>query len=424
MPGQTSTFAAWARRRTAVPLHGGARRRDRDALAGPLGARSTRSRRPTRPGPWPSPRRSAGRPKLFVLDMFPYPSGAGLHVGHPLGLHRHRRLRPLQAHDRLQRAAHAGLRRLRPARRAVRRPDRHPPAGQHRAEHRQHAAPAAAARAWPTTRAAASPPPTWATTAGRSGSSCRSSTAWYDADADRARPIAELVDELRATAPAPRPTGGRGRSSTPSSGAELVDDHRLAYLAEAPVNWCPGLGTVLANEEVTADGRSERGNFPVFKRNLRAVDDADHRLRRPPDRRPRPARLARRRSRPCSATGSGGPRAPRVDFPVDRRRRARSGSSRRGPTRCSAPPTWCWRPSTRWSTPLPPTAWPDGTPAAWTGGDATPARGGRGLPPPGRRPSDVERQAESRDKTGVFIGATRSTRSTASRSRSSSPTTC
>jgi leucyl-tRNA synthetase len=49
----------------------------------------------------------------------------------------------------------------------------------------------------------------------------------------------------------------------------LVDDHRLAYVSEAPVNWCPGLGTVVANEEVTADGRSERGNFPVFKRNMR-----------------------------------------------------------------------------------------------------------------------------------------------------------
>src|SRR5664280_981597 len=66
-----------------------------------------------------------------------------------------------------------------------------------------------------------------------------------------------------------------------------IDDQRLAYTSEAPVNWCPGLGTVLANEEVTADGRSERGNFPVFKRNLsqwmmritkysdRLVDDLD-----------------------------------------------------------------------------------------------------------------------------------------------------
>ncbi|MCL4120198.1 UNVERIFIED_CONTAM: hypothetical protein GTU68_022972 [Idotea baltica] len=43
----------------------------------------------------------------------------------------------------------------------------------------------------------------------------------------------------------------------------------LAYVSDAPVNWCPGLGTVVANEEVTADNRSDRGNFPVFKRNMR-----------------------------------------------------------------------------------------------------------------------------------------------------------
>ena len=60
-----------------------------------------------------------------------------------------------------------------------------------------------------------------------------------------------------------------GASCPTWSAGEIVDDHRLAYVSEAPVNWCPGLGTVLANEEVTADGRSERGNFPVFKRNLK-----------------------------------------------------------------------------------------------------------------------------------------------------------
>ena len=50
---------------------------------------------------------------------------------------------------------------------------------------------------------------------------------------------------------------------------QLVDSYRLAYLDEAAVNWCPGLGTVLANEEVTSDGRSERGNFPVYRRPLK-----------------------------------------------------------------------------------------------------------------------------------------------------------
>src|SRR5438309_1635344 len=53
------------------------------------------------------------------------------------------------------------------------------------------------------------------------------------------------------------------------SGTGLHVEHRLAYIAEAPVNWCPALGTVLANEEVTADGRSERGNFPVYRRPLK-----------------------------------------------------------------------------------------------------------------------------------------------------------
>ena len=51
--------------------------------------------------------------------------------------------------------------------------------------------------------------------------------------------------------------------------AEVLGQYRLAYASDAPVNWSPGLGTVLANEEVTADGRSERGNFPVFKAKLR-----------------------------------------------------------------------------------------------------------------------------------------------------------
>lgn len=49
----------------------------------------------------------------------------------------------------------------------------------------------------------------------------------------------------------------------------MIDEYRLVYRADSLVNWCPGLGTVLANEEVTADGRSDRGNFPVFRKRLR-----------------------------------------------------------------------------------------------------------------------------------------------------------
>ena len=88
--------------------------------------------------------------------------------------------------------------------------------------------------------------------------------------AERARPIARADRRASSRARAPTPDGrDRGRSSTPLRAARGRRHHRLAYLAEAPVNWCPGLGTVLANEEVTADGRSDRGNFPVFKRPLK-----------------------------------------------------------------------------------------------------------------------------------------------------------
>ncbi len=55
----------------------------------------------------------------------------------------------------------------------------------------------------------------------------------------------------------------------PDQQSRLIDEYRLAFMDEVEVNWCPGLGTVLANEEVTNDGRSERGNFPVFKRPLK-----------------------------------------------------------------------------------------------------------------------------------------------------------
>ncbi|MGH3438937.1 MAG: leucine--tRNA ligase, partial [Sciscionella sp.] len=92
--------------------------------------------------------------------------------------------------------------------------------------------------------------------------------AWYDTIAGKARPISELVAELESG----KRSTPDGRQWTELGAAErraVLDSYRLAYSAQSPVNWCPGLGTVLSNEEVTADGRSERGNFPVFRRNLR-----------------------------------------------------------------------------------------------------------------------------------------------------------
>ena len=92
--------------------------------------------------------------------------------------------------------------------------------------------------------------------------------SWFDPEAKnangtlgKARPIAELEEKLAAE-----------RADWAELSAvekqEILDSHRLVYRSNSTVNWCPGLGTVLANEEVTAEGRSERGNFPVFRKNL------------------------------------------------------------------------------------------------------------------------------------------------------------
>ena len=72
-----------------------------------------------------------------------------------------------------------------------------------------------------------------------------------------------------ATGRRPTPNGRTWAALSAAEQQVVIDGHRLAYLADGPVNWCPGLGTVLANEEVTADGRSDIGNFPVFRRTMR-----------------------------------------------------------------------------------------------------------------------------------------------------------
>ncbi|RCS54178.1 leucine--tRNA ligase [Bremerella cremea] len=79
---------------------------------------------------------------------------------------------------------------------------------------------------------------------------------WYDQEAGKGRPIAEL--------PIPAAIEAEGEEAVRA----YQDEHRLAYVSEAPVNWCPELGTVLANEEVI-DGKSERGGYPVQRLPLR-----------------------------------------------------------------------------------------------------------------------------------------------------------
>ena len=174
--------------------------------------------------------------------------------------------------------------------------------------------------------------------------------SWYDESSERARPIAEL-EAAFADGTRPTPDGRPWAELSATEQRRLINDHRLAYVDEAPVNWCPGLGTVLANEEVTADGRSERGNHPVFRRPLkqwmmritayadRLIADLDLLDWPTPSRR-------------CSGTGSAAPTAPASTSPPASPATPanRSPSSPPGPTPCSGPPTWSWPPSTPWST--------------------------------------------------------------------------
>ncbi len=206
------------------------------------------------------------KPKRFILDMFPYPSGTGLHMGHPLGFTAtdiYARYQRMTGHNVLYTMGFDafGL-----------------PAEQFAVQTGQHPAITTNANIAnirrqlrrlglshdPQRSVATTDPGYYRWT---QWIFLQIFNSWYDADLNRARPISELIDEFERGARTP--TQGAWASMSTTERAAVIDDHRLAYVSEAPVNWCPGLGTVVANEEVTADGRSDRGNFPVFKRNMR-----------------------------------------------------------------------------------------------------------------------------------------------------------
>ena len=191
-------------------------------------------------------RASRGQPdargrEVLRAGHVPLPLGRGPARRAPAGLHRHRRLRPLPADDRPQRAARDGLRRVRPARRAVRGADRHAPAHHHRGEHRALPARSCAGWAWATTSAARSPPPTSTSTAGPSGSSCRSSTP--GTTRSRAGPgrspswIAEFAAGSR-----PTPDGRAVGRAVRGRARRVVDDHRLAYVSRGAGQLVPRPG--------------------------------------------------------------------------------------------------------------------------------------------------------------------------------------
>jgi leucyl-tRNA synthetase len=211
--------------------------------------------------------RETGRPKFYLLDFFPYPSGIGLHVGHPLGY-----IGTDVFGRYLRMTGHHVL---------------HPfgfdtfglPAEQYAIDTGQHPAVTVRQNAAVMRRQLrrlglahdrrreilTSDPSYYRWT---QWIFLRIFGSWYDPQAGRARPVSELVAQF-AAGDRRTPDGRPWADLTAVEQRDVVDGCRLAYLAKVVVNWCPGLGTVLADEEVTAEGRSAVGNYPVHRRPLR-----------------------------------------------------------------------------------------------------------------------------------------------------------
>jgi leucyl-tRNA synthetase len=162
------------------------------------------------------------------------------------------------------------------------------------------------------------------------------------------------------------------------------------------------LGTVLANEEVTPDGRSERGNFPVFKRSLRQwmmrITAYGDRLLDDLDRLDWPEKV-----KTMQRNWIGRSRGAHVDFATDGGTPIRVFTTR--PDTLFGATYMVLAPEHELVSSLVPAAWPSDIPDVWTGGHATPADAVAAYRAFAAGRSDVERQAEAKEKTGVFTGA-------------------
>ncbi|WPF83607.1 leucine--tRNA ligase [Sanguibacter sp. 4.1] len=345
-------------------------------------------------------------PSFFVMDMFPYPSGAGLHVGHPLGyiatdvVGRFRRMSGDNVLHALGYDAF-GL----PAEQFAVQTGQHPRitteaniANMSRQLRRLGLA-HDDRRSFATTDSEFVRWTQWIF--------LKMFNSWYDVDAvrpdggtGRARPIGELEAEYAAGTR----TASDGRAwaeLTSAEQREVINDQRLAYVSNAPVNWCPGLGTVLANEEVTSDGRSERGNFPVFQRNLRQwnmritayadrlVDDLEGIDW--PD-----------KVKAMQRNWIGRSEGAHVVFDVVGGREPVTVFTTRPDTLFGA--TFMVVSPEHPLLDEVPAEWPDGTSDAWTGEHATPADAVAAYRAMAAAKTAVERQADAGKKTGVFTG--------------------
>ncbi len=216
------------------------------------------------------------KPKFYVLDMFPYPSGAGLHVGHPLGYiasdiySRYKRLKGFNVLHPMGYDSF-GL----PAEQYAIQTGQHPEVTTENniARYRQQMDRIGFSYDWDREVRTCDPKyykwTQWAF--------LMMFGSWYDNDADKARPIEILTDAFAkggskavnaACSEHDTFTAEEWNSFSEKQKADMLMNYRIAYQGETAVNWCAGLGTVLANDEVK-DGLSVRGGFPVEQKMMK-----------------------------------------------------------------------------------------------------------------------------------------------------------
>lgn len=215
------------------------------------------------------------KPKFYVLDMFPYPSGAGLHVGHPLGYiasdiyaryKRHKGFNVLHpvGYDSF------GL----PAEQYAIQTGTHPAVTteQNITRYEEQLRKVGFSFDW-SREVRTSDPSYYKWT---QWIFIELFNSWYNKTTDKAEPISSLIEyfeqngsqNLYATQTEELNfTAEEWNTASELDKQDILLNYRLAYRAETTVNWCPGLGTVLANDEVK-DGKSERGGFPVFQKKM------------------------------------------------------------------------------------------------------------------------------------------------------------
>ncbi len=207
----------------------------------------------------------SSKPKYYVLDMFPYPSGAGLHVGHPLGYiasdiyARYKRLKGFNVLHPMGYDAF-GL----PAEQYAIQTGQHPEVTTEENVKRYRGQLDRIGFSYDWDREVRTCDPEfykwtqWAF--------LKMFDSWYDPSANRARPISELVSRFESEG-YDDVSPEQWNSASEKEKSDILMRYRIAYQGETSVNWCEGLGTVLANDEVK-DGLSVRGGYPVEQKKM------------------------------------------------------------------------------------------------------------------------------------------------------------